>query len=190
MPEISAAPMRAFNVRVAFFSGGDRFAADSFRINVSEGEDPMAVAHTAADASVYCDDRVPDLNRTIDIEPVDPDDPDPPPAAGGAMKPVCPRCGSDDIVRDATARWDVDSGCWSLSGTFDNETCDTCGAEGDDFAHWIPAEPLSPRDTFLWDVSRALQNASLVQDADFQLFCLNGFDRVTVEQAAADWRAR
>lgn len=190
MTEIQVTSMRAYRIRVEFFSDGDSFAVDTFTIDLPDGQDPMTAAEGLADESIYFDERVPYLSRTIEIEPLDSDDPDPPPASGGAARPVCPNCGSDDIVRDATARWDQDGQCWSLSGTFDFETCDTCGADGDDMAVWATQDSMSPPDRFMWNVSGELQNASLVRDACFQLFCVNSFDRITVEQAAADWRSR
>ena len=54
-------------------------------------------------------------------------------------KPVCPRCGGDNIVCDANAVWSVDAGAWELSSTFDSErTCVDCCYESDDmpFVVW------------------------------------------------------
>lgn len=45
--------------------------------------------------------------------------------------PTCPRCGSQNISKDAAARWDEEAGEWSLACVHDSETCDDCGAEGD-----------------------------------------------------------
>jgi hypothetical protein len=98
----------------------------------------MVAARAAADGSVYNDERIPDLDRSIEILRSSDDDPDPPPLAGGMRKPVCPCCGRDDIVRDAAARWDARNQHRSISGTFDDETCERCGAEGDDLAEWVP----------------------------------------------------
>ncbi|WP_294537682.1 hypothetical protein [uncultured Rhodoblastus sp.] len=54
------------------------------------------------------------------------------------QRPICPNCGSADISRDATARWCDETQDWTLSGTFDDMTCDDCGREtnGPD---WIDA---------------------------------------------------
>lgn len=43
----------------------------------------------------------------------------------------CLNCGSDQLSCDATARWDVDTQDWELSGVFDSKTCDDCGYEKD-----------------------------------------------------------
>lgn len=47
----------------------------------------------------------------------------------GAVKPVCSHCGSDSLARDASARWDVDTQQWEVSGVYDCTFCDTCSAE-------------------------------------------------------------
>lgn len=41
----------------------------------------------------------------------------------------CAACGSDDVMRDASARWDDASQSWLLSSVFDAGFCDSC--EGD-----------------------------------------------------------
>ena len=43
------------------------------------------------------------------------------------MKPVCPHCQSENIVRDACAQWDGER--WILLGLYDNITCQECDAE-------------------------------------------------------------
>lgn len=48
---------------------------------------------------------------------------------------TCPRCGSDDVSKDACARWDASAGAWALGRVYDSETCNACGAEGD----WLTA---------------------------------------------------
>lgn len=108
MKTTSTAVTRAYSVRAEFFSDGDRFAVETFTIEVADGLDPYAIARMRANECVYADPRIPDLTQVITLEPVDPEYPDPQPPAG-AMKPVCPWCGSDDLTRDATARWDVES---------------------------------------------------------------------------------
>lgn len=52
------------------------------------------------------------------------------------VRPVCRHCGSTEIVRDASARWDVSAQDWSLSGVYDCTFCDECNREGDDLAQW------------------------------------------------------
>jgi hypothetical protein len=41
----------------------------------------------------------------------------------------CPRCGSKDLLIDATARWNTAAQAWELAGTQDAITCEKCGAE-------------------------------------------------------------
>lgn len=42
---------------------------------------------------------------------------------------LCPTCGAADMTRDACARWNVETGDWELSATYDTMTCDSCGDE-------------------------------------------------------------
>ena len=39
---------------------------------------------------------------------------------------VCERCGSENIVSDATAEWCVSTQSWSLAGVQDENTCTRC----------------------------------------------------------------
>jgi len=71
-------------------------------------------------------------------------------------KPVCSRCGSDEISCDATAAWNVETQAWELSGHFDLKICLDCSEEmrnvpfvvweGDARGKWVadPAHPLRP----------------------------------------------
>lgn len=46
------------------------------------------------------------------------------------QKPVCRTCGSDEVVSDAYAAWNVDRQEWEVSATFDKgATCEKCGGE-------------------------------------------------------------
>lgn len=59
-----------------------------------------------------------------------------------AVKPICPHCGSDRIVRDACARWIPDSHQWALADMQDSYFfCDACHAEDVDALRWIASEP-------------------------------------------------
>lgn len=42
---------------------------------------------------------------------------------------VCPDCGSTDVSRDATARWDEEAQAWEISGLHDGFYCDACDSE-------------------------------------------------------------
>ncbi|HQS70008.1 MAG: hypothetical protein B7Y36_08305 [Novosphingobium sp. 28-62-57] len=44
--------------------------------------------------------------------------------------PTCPHCGSQNIVKDAAARWNPVTCDWELSGVHDYETCEDCEASG------------------------------------------------------------
>ncbi|WP_298673153.1 hypothetical protein [uncultured Sphingomonas sp.] len=50
--------------------------------------------------------------------------------------PVCRRCGSDRIVRDAGVRWDARSGQWVLVDLDDCAFCEACEEEGDLLVRW------------------------------------------------------
>lgn len=45
------------------------------------------------------------------------------------VKMVCPHCGSDNIAKDAAARWYVESQQWEVTNVFDSGNCDNCGEE-------------------------------------------------------------
>lgn len=56
------------------------------------------------------------------------------------IKMVCEDCGSENVMIDAWAVWDVDLQEWVLGPTFDHSHCDDC--EGD--AH-IAEVPIKAR---------------------------------------------
>ncbi|BAI98999.1 hypothetical protein Sj15T_09960 [Sphingobium sp. TA15] len=60
------------------------------------------------------------------------------------VRPVCSHCGSDSLVRDASARWDADAQDWAISGVYDCTFCDECSAESDDLCKWVPLPPADP----------------------------------------------
>jgi hypothetical protein len=47
----------------------------------------------------------------------------------GKMQMLCDACGSDRVVRDAWASWDVDAQDWQLENVFDDAFCQTCETE-------------------------------------------------------------
>lgn len=68
-------------------------------------------------------------------------------------KPICRKCGSDNVGCDAFAKFECNTGAWELSSTYDHTDCLDCGYETDtppwllwDGAAWVkdPAdhEPL------------------------------------------------
>lgn len=189
MTEISAAPTRAFAVRVEYFSADDRFAVEDFTIEVAEGEDAMALARARSDDSIYFNERVPDLRRAIAIAPVD-DDPAPPPAGGGAVKPLCPRCGGDEIVRDACVAWDGQAQDWSLVGVYDSETCTLCDAEGNCMSDWVPLATPSAIETFASSLAAHIGDPGLSGHPDFVQFCRGAFRDQDLAAAAARWLSR
>ena len=54
---------------------------------------------------------------------------------------VCRRCGSDDLCRDAAARWSEAENAWQLASLFDESTCQACGADGAEIVELIPVAP-------------------------------------------------
>ena len=138
---------RLFAVRIQYFSAGECYASETIDVEVPDGADVSAAVHAAAEASTYHDVRIPELSFTVEYIAPDPDDPDPAPLAG-RLKPVCARCGSESIVRDAAVRWDILSQQWDVSGIYDCTSCDLCGAESDDLANWVPAERVTPPEQF------------------------------------------
>lgn len=41
-------------------------------------------------------------------------------------KPVCSRCGSDNVKKDAWAEWNAETQQWELSNTYDETYCEEC----------------------------------------------------------------
>jgi hypothetical protein len=39
------------------------------------------------------------------------------------VKMVCAHCGSDDVLADAYAKWDVETQTWEVTQTFDKGAC-------------------------------------------------------------------
>jgi hypothetical protein len=62
-------------------------------------------------------------------------------------KPICPKCGSDNVVADAAARWTTLAPAgWEISAVFDKgHGCDDCGGSDIEFV-WIDT-PKSPTPT-------------------------------------------
>ena len=44
-------------------------------------------------------------------------------------QPVCNRCGSNAVLVDAYAEWDMDAQNWTLQNTFQQAVCEACGGE-------------------------------------------------------------
>jgi hypothetical protein len=42
------------------------------------------------------------------------------------LRPVCTDCGSDNVMRDAWAIWNMEDQEWDLSQTFDEAFCQNC----------------------------------------------------------------
>lgn len=58
-------------------------------------------------------------------------------------KPVCPNCGSDDVLADAAAVWDVDTQTWDITNVFDSgHACSACGAASITFKWMKVAESV------------------------------------------------
>jgi hypothetical protein len=62
-------------------------------------------------------------------------------ASASPVKPVCRDCGGDSLVRDASARWDLDAQDWTMSGVYDSTYCDDCESESDDLCRWVAIDP-------------------------------------------------
>ena len=45
------------------------------------------------------------------------------------IKMICPHCGSDDVTRDALARWSVEGQKWKVSSELDSMECEACDRE-------------------------------------------------------------
>lgn len=61
-----------------------------------------------------------------------------PACADADTMPVCSRCGSDRVIKDACARWDKATGRWILADVHSCAFCENCNAEGDALVQWVP----------------------------------------------------
>lgn len=55
------------------------------------------------------------------------------------IKIVCGRCGSTDVLKDAFAEWDISLQEWVVHSTYDDNRCNHCDYEGNDFNE-VPIE--------------------------------------------------
>jgi hypothetical protein len=46
-----------------------------------------------------------------------------------SKKPICSSCGSDNVLSDANARWNIATQRWEMTTVFDNTDCLDCDAE-------------------------------------------------------------
>jgi hypothetical protein len=56
-----------------------------------------------------------------------------------SRKPVCPECGSDNVLLDAWASWNHDKQAFEVAATFENGTCEDCASDTSD-GHFRHAE--------------------------------------------------
>ena len=54
-------------------------------------------------------------------------------------KPVCSRCGSDAVLLDAYAEWDMEKQDWVLQNVFQDAICEDC--EGEASLDWVDVTP-------------------------------------------------
>ena len=45
------------------------------------------------------------------------------------IKMICEVCGSDNVLKDAFAAWDMEKQAWVLHAVYDDTVCDDCGAK-------------------------------------------------------------
>lgn len=49
-----------------------------------------------------------------------------------SRKPVCPECGSDNVLLDAWASWNHDKQAFEVAATFENGICEDCASDTSD----------------------------------------------------------
>lgn len=64
MPHSSPAPLRTFLVTVDFFSGGERYASETYAIDAANWYYAEQQGLQISGSSVYDNPRIPDLTRT------------------------------------------------------------------------------------------------------------------------------
>lgn len=63
------------------------------------------------------------------------------------VKYVCTECGSEDVVSDAWASWDIETQQWVLEDTFDMSYCRSCESESNTGSN-LKTEPIEETNTF------------------------------------------
>jgi len=61
------------------------------------------------------------------------------------VEPKCQRCGSSELIRDASAVWDCAAQQWVLAGVYDCTICQACEAQSDSLCEWQPCAPETVR---------------------------------------------
>lgn len=64
---------------------------------------------------------------------------------------TCPVCGSPDVAADASAKWDFEAQEWSISGIYDDKTCQTCSYDGHSFEATTEDELTDTQRAFIFD---------------------------------------
>jgi len=53
------------------------------------------------------------------------------PTANTRIEMRCPKCGGNEVLKDACASWNPDTQRWDLTCVYDHESCAACEYEGD-----------------------------------------------------------
>ncbi|MBD3744843.1 hypothetical protein [Sphingopyxis alaskensis] len=96
-----------YELRIEYFTAGERFAVETLRIAEPEGAYIGSAAAAAAEASAYFNDRVPELSYQVAIVPIEPDGPDEPepPPAGVSVNPIRLDRFIEEEPREASVAW-------------------------------------------------------------------------------------
>ncbi|WP_404478676.1 hypothetical protein [Novosphingobium sp. BL-52-GroH] len=130
-----------FLATVCYLSGNFIYACETFELEAPDPFEAERLARDRAAASNFHNLRGPELSVEVTVEDRPVPEDDPPPAPPGAVQPVCPRCGSADIICEACAHWDRTMQAWVLGSTYDSERCLACDAQGDLIARWEAVKP-------------------------------------------------
>ncbi|WP_404337884.1 RNA polymerase sigma factor [Sphingomonas sp. MMS12-HWE2-04] len=178
----------AFRVDVEFQSGEVTFAAESYTLLAIDSFDAERLARARAEDSAYYNVLIPNLDVRVKVATGDPPDPDgdPPPSASGRLGATCPRCLSNDVVREAWAHWDETRQCWSLGGLYDLETCQNCGAEGDALSLWLslPSDLSTECGTALVDIEAYRAAVAAMPDLIGRAFRLHSAEGLSYAEVA------
>lgn len=109
----------------------NEISTDAATLNVSDTHFWFSAFLRHTNVEITCEQQcVGDLAKHFGLAPTD----------GSGRKPVCPRCGSDNVVADAAARWDTETHAWDVSNVFDKgHGCDDCGAADIEFK-WVQTD--------------------------------------------------
>jgi|GEM_PF-2869653 len=98
----------------------------------------LGIATNEGEHTALSEAEIDDLIERINVAPE--------PVTEPPVKMCCAVCGSEEVLRDAYAQWDVAQQQWILHSVYDNAVCEKCDGDADLKEVPIEAEPGTSTD--------------------------------------------